>query len=118
MVFIDTMPFPETASAATAAGMLSLEHRMATHRGLLPIIGQMGFGKTFRDKIRGMPKDRIPSLAPDVGLILGIQMKTASERGTGDGFGQFFRGLIHSLYIIPFCLYSDSSPFIMSLVVL
>ena len=63
------MPFPETAAAAAARGVLCDEYRMASHRGLFSVLGRKSGFQTEADEITGMAFHRIHSLAQDIFLV-------------------------------------------------
>jgi hypothetical protein len=75
----DVMPFLQATSTTTACGMLSQKDGMPTHRGLLPIIGNMLRSQTLGDEITGMKPDGLQSFLRDILLISLFQMKPTAE---------------------------------------
>lgn len=78
--FFYSMPFLQAPPAATASGMLSQKHRVASHWRLLAVIGYKGRCKPSGHKVASMMPNRGKPFLPYVIYILLLQVKFAAKR--------------------------------------
>jgi hypothetical protein len=82
--FGDTMPFRKASAAAGGGGVLGDEDRVIAHRGLLPVIGNLGGGEPLGDEIGGVRHDGGEPLGLEVGELLSSQFEAAAKAGAGE----------------------------------
>lgn len=59
--------------------MLSLEHRVSAHRGLMAVSNRIGRRQPLTDKIGGMSPQLLHTYAPDIRRIFRRKTKTTAK---------------------------------------
>lgn len=77
----DAVPLFETLSAAGGSRVLGDEDGVVTHRGLPPVVGDVGGGEALVDECPRVDEDGIHALRPEVFELLRPEAEARAERG-------------------------------------
>src|SRR5271157_1292944 len=95
ILFGDTVPFLQAATAASGGGVLGDEDRVVPHRGLLAVVRWIGGGETLLDEFLAVRHHGVQPLALEVFRFSGTEAEPATEGGTSQSLENMIQIAVH-----------------------